>query len=98
MEMVVEVKVKMVVEVEVPPGETHDGGSLANARRAGDDDVGHIPVFGEDTEPADSLRVTNNLLESLRPILLNPRNVSLTTTDTGLHHSHFSISVNTTRI
>jgi len=74
------------VLAEKQPGQTEDGGGLPHPGRAGDDDVGDIPVFGEDTESAHSLRVTNNLLERFRPIFLNPRNVAITNTGTGLLH------------
>ena len=59
----------------VPPGERHDGGGLADARRAGDDDVGHIALPGEHGEPGHRLLVPHDLGEGARPELLDPRHV-----------------------
>ena len=53
-------------------GETEDGGRLADAGHAGDDEVGHVAVFGDDFEAVDRFCVADYVGEVGGAVFLDP--------------------------
>ena len=43
------------------------------AGHAGDDDMWHIPIFGNNLQPFDRLAVSDNVLQHLRSVFFNPK-------------------------
>jgi hypothetical protein len=41
-------------------------------RTDGDDDVGAIPVSGDDLEPVDSVCIADNIVEDMGPVFFDP--------------------------
>jgi hypothetical protein len=54
------------------PSETEDAGSLADARSAADDHMGHVAVLCNDLEALDGLRVADDVVEVNRAVLFYP--------------------------
>ena len=54
-------------------GETEDGGGLAGAGRAGDDEIRHVPLLGEDFQATDGLLVAHDFAQFMRTIFFHPR-------------------------
>ena len=55
-----------------PPTERQER-EVPYAGHAGDDDVRHIPVFGNNLQPFDRFAVSNNVLKHLRSVFFNPK-------------------------
>lgn len=54
--------------------EAEDGGGLADARHAGDDDVGHVAIFGDDFEAFDGFFVADYVGEVDGAVFFDPIN------------------------
>ena len=57
-------------------GKAKDGGGFTNARHAGDDDMWHIAIFGDDLETLYSFGVAHYIIKIDWPILLDPVSMS----------------------
>lgn len=62
----------LVAVAEELPREAEDGGRFADAGHAGDDDVGHVAVFGDDLEALDGFLVADYVAEVDGAVLLDP--------------------------
>lgn len=53
-------------------GEAEDAGGFADAGHAGDDDVGHVAVFGDDFEAFDGFGVADYVVEVDWAVFFHP--------------------------
>jgi hypothetical protein len=62
----------LVAVAEQLPREAEDGGRFADAGHAGDNDVGHVAVFGDDLEALDGFFVADYVAQVDGAVLLDP--------------------------